>query len=325
MSLEIDMLDVSNGDAIVVRELDPLTGREWVGVIDGGETDEDGDKVVEHVRRHTTQEWIDDMVCTHPDADHIGGLSRVVTRLPVGRVWIHDPTNHIDLRRVRASLQRRPGSAARKIERSMQQCTDFLDLLDRRRIPRSEPFAGMTAGRLTVLGPTRDYYRELLTQFEKIEGVFVENERADEESDWIKLSESANPDAVIDEDDTTSAENNSSVISVLLHGSKTLLFTGDAGVQAFDRAVIPPWFTGVDWLDVPHHGSKHNVNSRVLDWLMPMVAYFSAKGTRKHPSRAVINALKRRGCQCFSTHRSGGLLYSLGGRVRPGWGPAEPL
>ena len=35
--------------------------------------------------------------------------------------------------------------------------------------------------------------------------------------------------------------------------------------QAFDRAIIPARLAGVDWLDVPHHGSKHNVNPRVLD------------------------------------------------------------
>jgi beta-lactamase superfamily II metal-dependent hydrolase len=115
------------------------------------------------------------------------------------------------------------------------------------------------------------------------------------------------------------------VISLLVHDGTTMLFTGDAGVQAFDRAVIPPQVAKVDWLDVPHHGSKHNVNSTVLDRLMPRVAYFSAKGTLKHPSRAVINALKRRGCTCYSTHRSGNLLYGLGSEPRPGWGPAEPL
>jgi beta-lactamase superfamily II metal-dependent hydrolase len=325
MSLEIDVLDVSNGDAIVVREVNPQTGHEWVGVIDGGETDDDGDIVVEHVRRHTTKERIDDVLCSHPDADHIGGLSRVVTRLGVGRVWIHDPTRHIDLRRVRTFLQQRPGSAARKLERSMQQCTDFLGIVDRLGIPRSEPFAGVAAGRLLVLGPSREYYRELLTQFEKIEGVFVENERADEETWWTKLSEAENPDAVIDEDDTTSAENNSSVISLLRAEGRTFLFTGDAGVPALDRATVPAGVRDVDWLDVPHHGSKHNVNSRVLNRLNPSVAYFSAKGTQKHPSRAVINALKRRGCQCFSTHKSGGLLYGLGGPPRVGWGPAEAL
>lgn len=325
MSLEIDVLDVSNGDAIVVREVDPSTGREWVGVIDGGETDADGDKVVGHVHRHTTKQRADDVLCTHPDADHIGGLFRVVERLGVGRVWVHDPTRHIDLRRVRSSLWMRPGSAARKLERSMQQCTDFLDLVDRRRIPRDEPFAGVTAGRLLVLGPSREYYRELLTQFEKVEGVFVENERADEETWLTKFSEAENPDAVIDEDDTTSAENNSSVISLLMAEGRMFLFTGDAGVPALDRAIAASGVRDVDWLDVPHHGSKHNVNSRVLNRLTPGVAYFSARGTQKHPSRAVINALKRRGCQCFSTHRSGGLLYGLGSTSRAGWGPAEPL
>jgi len=39
MGLEIDMLDVSNGDAIIIREVNPSTGQEWVGVIDGGQTD----------------------------------------------------------------------------------------------------------------------------------------------------------------------------------------------------------------------------------------------------------------------------------------------
>lgn len=109
MSLEIDMLDVSNGDAIVIREVNASTGQEWVGVIDGGQTDEDGDKVVQHVRRYTTQKWINDVICTHPDGDHIGGLFTVVKKIKVGRVWIHDPRNHIDLNLVRASLQWRPG------------------------------------------------------------------------------------------------------------------------------------------------------------------------------------------------------------------------
>ena len=217
-------------------------------------------------------------------------------------------------------------AAALKIEKSMRQCADFLDLVDASRVPRSEPFTGVIAGRLAVLGPTRQYYRELLAEFSKIEGVFVENERLDDDDSVVKLTESErNPDAVIDEDDTTSAENNSSVIGLLVYDGKKLLFTGDAGVQALERAFQVTDIRNIDWLDVPHHGSKHNVNSSVLDRLMPNVAYFSAKGTRKHPSRAVINALKRRHCTCYSTHRSRGLHHHIMAEPRPGWVPAELL
>jgi hypothetical protein len=206
----------------------------------------------------------------------------------------------------------------------MQQCSDFLDQLDRLRIPRSEPFAGQEIGLLQVLGPTRGYYGELLQQFEKLDGVFVEDERADE-AVYMSLQESANPDAVIDEDNETSAENNSSVISQIAYNSSVLLFTGDSGVPALERAIIPYGVRNVKWLDMPHHGSKHNVNSNVLNRLMPDVAYFSARGTRKHPSVAVINSLKRRGCTCYSTHKSGNLLYPIGVGLRQGWVPAEPL
>jgi len=130
---------------------------------------------------------------------------------------------------------------------------------------------------------------------------------------------------VIDEDDKTSAENNSSVISQIAYNGSVLLFTGDAGVQALERAIIPYRVGHVNWLDMPHHGSKHNVNSGVLNRLMPDVAYFSARGTRKHPSMAVINALKRRACTCYSTHKSGSLLYTIGAGLRQGWVPADPL
>lgn len=324
MSLEIDMLDVSNGDAIVVRHVGDYGRVEWVGLIDGGETEDDGRKVVEHVRRYTTKERIDDVICSHPDSDHLGGLPTVLRNIGVGRVWIHDPARHMDLRSVRLRWRHTYGSAARKIERSMQQCSDYLDLLDRNGIPRSEPFAGQAAGLFQVLGPTQRYYEELLQQFNKLEGVFVEDERG-EEPVYMSLKESSNPDAVIDEDNETSAENNSSVISQIAYNGSVLLFTGDAGVQALERAIIPYRVSNVKWLDMPHHGSKHNVNSGVLNRLMPDVAYFSARGTRKHPSLAVINSLKRRGCTCYSTHKSGSVLYPIGVGLRQGWVPAEPL
>lgn len=327
MGFEIDMLDVSVGDAFVLRHVNDYTGREWVGVIDGGMTDDDGSLVVQHVRRYTAKQAIDDLLCTHPDGDHIGGLSYVVRNCAVGRAWVHDPTRHIDLLRLSSRLKGVPwphSSAAAKITKSMDQCCSFLRLLDSRRIPRSEPFAGQTAGLLHVLGPRQSYYEELLRDFEDLDGVFVEEDRAErEEPVYLSMAES---EETLNEDNTTSAENNSSVISRFQIDGRTYVFTGDAGVPSLERAFADYDVRNIDWLDVPHHGSKHNLSSGLLDRLMPTTAFISARGTRKHPSRAVINALKNRNCLVYSTHRNGTLNHHHGWiGPRPGWGPAEPL
>ena len=116
MSLEIDMIDVSNGDAIIVRYVGNDGRTEWVGLIDGGETKDDGMKVVQHVRRYTMKEQIDDVICSHPDSDHVGGLPTVVRNIGVGRGWIHDPSRHIDMSAVRWHWQHSYSHAARKIE-----------------------------------------------------------------------------------------------------------------------------------------------------------------------------------------------------------------
>ena len=324
MSLEIDMLKVSQGDALVVRYVNPRTGAEWVGVIDGGRTNEDGDLVAQHVATYTTTQKINDLICTHPDADHIGGLTRVVQRLAVDRAWIHDPGKHIDFNDLTYRLKQRSYlSAAKKIYRSMEQCSDFLKLLDMQGIARAEPFAGAVAGGLEIVGPREGYYEELLQNFDDLEGIFVEDERQEAVTEEQRVKSA--PDEVIDEDNTTSAENNSSVICRLTYDGDIYLFTGDAGVPALENAILDYDISNIQWLDAPHHGSKHNVCSSILDSLQPGATYFSAQGTRKHPSRAVINALKRRGCRCYSTHKNGSLRHRRDAPQRQGWTTAEPL
>jgi beta-lactamase superfamily II metal-dependent hydrolase len=327
VSLEIDMLEVSDGDAIVVRYVDPHTRNEWVGVIDGGRTEEDGRKVVRHVRRYTRRKEIDDLISTHPDADHIGGLPTIVSSLVVRRAWIHDPGRHIDFSNLVRRLRHQPyHHAAQKVYRSLEQCSYLLNLLDRRGIPRSEPFADTSAGYFQILGPTRPYYEKLLQDFEDLDGIFVEDEREEHLSEEDEERESTvDPDSVINDDNTTSAENNSSVICRIFFDNDEYLFTGDAGVDALERAIEAYDVSDVHWLDAPHHGSKHNVCSTLLDTLHPNVTYFSARGTRKHPSQAVINALKRRHCQCYSTHYHSSLCHRRDAPQREGWTTADPL
>jgi len=75
------------GDAITVRYGTP--GSYKVIVIDGG-TDDSGARIVQHVKSvygpHTI---VSDVINTHPDLDHAGGLREVLRELPVERLWVH--------------------------------------------------------------------------------------------------------------------------------------------------------------------------------------------------------------------------------------------
>ena len=62
-------------------------------------------------------------------------------------------------------------------------------------------------------------------------------------------------------------------------------------------------------IEVPHHGSKHNLTSVLIDKLAPCCAIISAKGSRKHPSRGIVHCLSNH-CNVYSTHKSGTLIHT---------------
>src|SRR5258707_1698440 len=74
-------------------------------------------------------------------------------------------------------------------------------------------------------------------------------------------------------DGECSAENNSSVILLFSYGERKFLFTSDAGVPALTEAANYAETAGVDLstltgIQVPHHGSKHNVGPTVLNRIL---------------------------------------------------------
>jgi beta-lactamase superfamily II metal-dependent hydrolase len=129
-----------------------------------------------------------------------------------------------------------------------------------------------------------------------------------------------------------------SIITLLSLGEKRLLFTGDAGVPALERA----WDFAeqsdldgdLDFVQVPHHGARRNASSAWLNRLLGPVGQDAGTTTafvsvapgceHEHPSGRVMNAYMRRGCGVYAT-------AGVGKRdhhevpPRPGWSRAEAL
>lgn len=70
-TLELHLLEVGNADCFLFKQGDKAM------LIDGGEPD-DADHIVSYLHTHGV-ERLEAIVMTHPHADHIGGLERVVT------------------------------------------------------------------------------------------------------------------------------------------------------------------------------------------------------------------------------------------------------
>ena len=345
MPLEIDMLSVENADAILIRTIDD-TG-EHVVVIDAGRPGHASD-VINHIRNHYGDNTtIDLLINSHPHDDHVGGIGGIVddVDITIKQVLIHDPcTFQNQLESIPIASRQNHFELMCHVTHSMKSLrtlNDVIKKLDCKGIPHFQPFAGQVynlrdEATLTVVGPTEEFYAELAPSIKSLTDVASPFRALKAISEHV---ETRSDEEIVDEHDDTSAFNNSSAILLLTHGSNRYLFTADAGPKAFRSAIA--WakdcgqeslLTEVDWMQIPHHGSKANITSDLIKYFQPRVAYVSAKGGDdiNHPSAEVVRLyqkLERDGqdCKVFGTNRGRSLWRHMGTPDRDSYSTAEPL
>ena len=356
MAYEVDMLGVGeeskSGDAIAVRfgNLQGSRDEQTVVVIDGGFT-KDGESLVKHIQNYYGTSVVDLVISTHPDQDHINGLFAVIEQLDVKNLWIHKPWDEpYGLADLFDDGRVTDNSIGERLKVSLEAAYKLVQLAEGKGVLVQQPFTGLTLGNVKVLGPTEDYYKSLLKELDGM----PKPKRAEDSSflealaglegfakramEWIvsKWGEDQ-----LDDDDTTSAKNNTSVITQILVDNKRLVFTGDAGITALNAAAdeIDACVSGAElkFIQIPHHGSKRNVGPSVLDRLLgtpvaqgetrsiTAVASSAKQGEPKHAHKAVLNAFTHRGAKVLST-RGDGICHYSGSLAREGWSPrdAEP-
>jgi beta-lactamase superfamily II metal-dependent hydrolase len=328
---EIDFLAVEtakSGDAICLRY--SHDGRQIIHVVDAG-FKETGERLVTKIRTtYGNPSTIDHVVVSHGDADHVNGLAVVLQSFNVSNLWMLKPWDYA------AELAQtfKGYSTADSVEKMLRDCYAPLNELENiareRGIPIRTPFQGTNIGSFHVLSPVKGKYLEYLAASTKT----PEERRAEEQR---MMAQSGEFEAVSERDalpdgtlvaarwgeeifprQDTSPDNNMSVIQFAVLCDKRILLTGDAGRDAFGEAYnylrrYGNYFGNWTLFQVPHHGSRHNVSTSMLDqWLGPklpnpatsirqMAIVSSAELDKDHPRNSVIRAFHHRGVSFFCT------------------------
>jgi hypothetical protein len=98
---------------------------------------------------HYNTDQIDLAILTHPDGDHIGGMGKVLQGLDVKQLWLRNIGAH--------------GGASLPAAKAVG---DLINRANTEGTKVYEVWAGQQAfgGALTILGPSREYYLELVAE-----------------------------------------------------------------------------------------------------------------------------------------------------------------
>ena len=353
MGYEVDVLGVGkeskSGDAIALRwgNLHGSRSEQKVVLIDGGFQETGGD-VVTHIKNYYGTTILDAVVSTHPDQDHVNGLHVVLDELNVKELWIHKPWEHNQgLAEKFLDGRVTDESIGQRLKESLDSATDLVAKAERKKIHVVEPFSGTSLhsqGQFRVLGPSWQFYESLIPKFDGMPQAkanlssFLAEITGTVARAMKRFTSRWGIDA-LDDEDTTSAKNNSSAITLLMVDGRFLLFTGDAGITALTYAAdqLDAVRNGAElrFIQIPHHGSRWNVGPAILDRLIgrrvgqgetrsiSAIASTAKKGEPKHPRKAVMNAFTHRGASALAT-RGKTICHSHDAPGRKGWTAVTP-
>ncbi|MEO3402831.1 MBL fold metallo-hydrolase [Mucilaginibacter sp. CAU 1740] len=338
MHIKIKVLNVGDGDAIIVSLR--KEEKKIVFMIDGGRA-RNSDVVMpalEEMLKEAGIEGPEFILCTHYDDDHIGGLPEIAKKYAktLKTIWLHKTSVKVGQEILTGKIASRPKRRGilpsqsgrylqassyaeftqyQRVIRDLQQEIKFLDLLKTLAINTEEPVAGQFIiegwPELTIISPTETLYRSLFPA--KFKGAaIIRAEVSQLQGEEIAEGVSAiseDPNQALDHlpKTTLTPTNVNSAVLLLTVCGKKLLFAGDAGIRSLTS--IPDHdelLAGIYWLKVPHHGSKNNLDSKLITLMRPVHAVISGN---KHISPQVVKCFEHINCNLKTTRDDGTIVF----------------
>jgi len=283
--MKIQLLQANYGDAIHLRVREKHNLYRNI-LIDGGTKDtwtfknkknktEDGalKKFVEQIR--DKKEFIDLLILTHIDDDHIGGVLKWFeddeqAKDLVKKVWFNSgrliseyfqqPENEDNLLVIHTE---------KSLDTSVKQGAVFEDFIEEnkmwdRRLIKSGDFIELFGLKFTILSPSEEKLKKLLTKWEKEKPILFTSGKSDYKDDLSTLIET---DKFKSDD---SVPNGSSIAFMVENEDRKILFLGDAHPQPIIDTLRNAGYSTkkplhADFVKLSHHGSKKNTNNTLLD------------------------------------------------------------
>lgn len=332
MKYEFELLVLGDADAIFICHYDENDAKHII-LIDAGNVG-DGETIKKHLHKYYGTYKIDLAICTHPDKDHKGGFFYLLNDdvVQIKDFWLTDPAQYIkdeDVKNVSGK------KTVRKVRDIWENPTDSSENLIDLALDNCESVYTVLAGfnhdtlPISIVAPTVDYYTEIAKQMVADYGVKTYDDSDTEKYDEAAKVSDEDAKSVIDkENDDPSPYNASSLVLLYQPDEKIrVLVAGDANRASLTQMLkdYPELKKGVTKFKVPHHGSKHNLTTSIIDELKPGRSYISASGNKKHPNSSIVYWLSKYS-DVYSTHKCSGYIHShIGMDGREGDKSATPL
>jgi len=289
--MNIQSLQARHGDAIHLRVREKRNTYRNI-LVDGGPQDtwiqkglknkmESGPlkQFIEQIRDR--KECIDLLILTHIDDDHIGGIlkwfgqviqdeNEVLAKDLVKKVWFNSG-------RLISEYFQQPENEDNSLvlqrddsfDTSVRQGVDFEKYIEEhkiwdRRLIKSGDVIELFGLKFTILSPTDDKLKKLLSKWEKEAPIVDTSGKSDYSDSLQKLIET---DKFKSDD---SVPNGSSIAFMVENEERKILFFGDAHPQPIIDTLKKKGYSAkkplhADFVKVSHHGSKKNTNYGLLD------------------------------------------------------------
>jgi competence protein ComEC len=270
--------DVGQGDAILA-----IYGKTQI-LVDGGPDK----KVLDCLSRHLPffDRKIEVIILSHPQKDHFGGLIDVIKRYEVDAV------------------------VATSLNSGSQDYQVLINQVGSRGIKVINPVEGqkLRVGLmyLDVLWPPKETF------------LGSENSMLASASGIPSGQASQVVNGVLGVFTSKKDPNDFSVVAILSFKNFDALLTGDIGPTVTDDLIGTGMVRDIEFLKVPHHGSKNGLTQSLLDASIPEVAVISvgAKNSYGHPHEEVIKLLSDKGIMILRTDLMGDVVVETdGGKI----------
>lgn len=313
-------------------------------VFDGGTSDA-GKALVKHISDYYAlpNNTIDYVFCSHADLDHSSGLAEVFDSFKVNNLVINRPWDYID---ELYELVQDGRITKKSLEENLRETYKYVTELEEKVLKQNTRIIPGIVGanlpaEMTIMSPSREFYIKCLAESTKTPEMVVSNEA---QGFLGKVAEFAKNmiaaiwgvDAIREGEETSPENETSIVLYVKPAGHSPFMYCGDAGCRALKAAseyasTVGKPLTDCSFVQVPHHGGRHNVSPSILDAIIgkkvkkgeipEKTAFVSVSTDSDHPRKCVANAFINRGCKVFVC-RSNTIWHHHGDVPDRNWGAA---